>query len=560
MITQANMFNLRRSNLILNILISWAIVSFGQPAWVSWLAPCAAIAGYALFWISCRSFSVNNQVILSGIWFTCVQFIQLSWMTSMEFQGIYILFVYFGLSLWQGLQFALLTFFILRRKEILAGAALWTLLEWSRLSVLCGFTWNPIGLSLAAYLPSLQFSAIWGIYGLSFWVMMTNLAAVKAYWSQGRRRKQLILCWGVLSLIPVCFGFFHLNVSESKQGNEYSIALVQTGLLPSQKVPLPGRYHEFISPFDQWKVVIEYLSQKERKRWDLIVLPEAVVPFAMAEGIYPHTMVNAFLCDQFGSEAIAHFPVLEAPFAKLRSVEGKQIWCVSNAFWAQWIANFFQAEVVAGLDHRDVQEGKNYNSAFHFYPQQHMIVRYDKQVLLPLAEYLPLSWLKRLTQRYGISEFFTHGEGAKVIQGKIPLSLSICYEETFSELMREGRLLGGELFVNVTNDNYYPNSRLPRQHFDHARLRAVENGVPLIRACNTGITGVVDRFGRVRAQLGNGGKASEWMQGVLDTTFNRESHFTLYSFWGDAGVIALCLALLIIFLRCKIYFNRDRLI
>ena len=135
--------------------------------------------------------------------------------------------------------------------------------------------------------------------------------------------------------------------------------------------------------------------------------------------------------------------------------------------------------------------------------------------------------VKKLTKSYGISDFFTHGRESKVIESKVPFSISICYEETFAELIREG--YGSKvqtLFVNVTNDNYYPNSRLPQQHFDHAKLRAVENGVPLIRACNTGITGVVDRFGRVVSVLGKGGRDSEWQQGALDVTFQAQSHRT----------------------------------
>jgi apolipoprotein N-acyltransferase len=118
--------------------------------------------------------------------------------------------------------------------------------------------------------------------------------------------------------------------------------------------------------------------------------------------------------------------------------------------------------------------------------------------------------------------------------------------------MRQARMKGAELFVNVTNDNYYPNSRLPQQHFDHARLRAVENGVPLIRACNTGVTAAVDRFGREVARLSDQSGGVEWVKGVLDVQFSAETHRTLYQLWGDKGILALSFILLCFDLRRRI--------
>lgn len=108
--------------------------------------------------------------------------------------------------------------------------------------------------------------------------------------------------------------------------------------------------------------------------------------------------------------------------------------------------------------------------------------------------------------------------------------------------------MGAELFINVTNDNYYPFSRLPEQHFSHARVRAVENGVYLLRACNTGVTAAVDQFGRVVARLGDGRKESEMLQGVLTVAIPQESHKTLYMLWGDAGIIALAVSCFLAFL------------
>ena len=119
----------------LSFLLSWTIVAFGQPAWVPILAPFAACIGYALFWRNLSQFSSNQtKFIYSSFWFLCVQLIQLSWMTSIEFQGLYILAVYAILCVALGLQFGVISILVGRIPHV-AVAALWTLLEWSRLYV-----------------------------------------------------------------------------------------------------------------------------------------------------------------------------------------------------------------------------------------------------------------------------------------------------------------------------------------------------------------------------------------------------------------------------------------
>ena len=143
-----------------------------------------------------------------------------------------------------------------------------------------------------------------------------------------------------------------------------------------------------------------------------------------------------------------------------------------------------------------------------------------------------------------IVDFFTHGKEAKVFEGNCPLNISICYEECFSHLMREGKLNGAKLFVNVTNDAWYPSSRLPLKHFDLGKLRAIENGVPLVRACNTGVTAAVDSLGRVVDTLGN--EKLEWQKGVLFVPLDLYSYPTLYTYFGDYLIVAISLFFLII--------------
>ena len=74
---------------------------------------------------------------------------------------------------------------------------------------------------------------------------------------------------------------------------------------------------------------------------------------------------------------------------------------MNNLFWAQAVANHYGSEVVLGLDDSDEEKGEHFNAAFHVMPHKHAINRYEKRVLLPLAEYLPFSFLKPLVARYG---------------------------------------------------------------------------------------------------------------------------------------------------------------
>ncbi|MBI3211753.1 MAG: hypothetical protein HYZ47_03605 [Simkania negevensis] len=135
--------------------------------------------------------------------------------------------------------------------------------------------------------------------------------------------------------------------------------------------------------------------------------------------------------------------------------------------------------------------------------------------------------------------------------GKVPESISICYEETFSHLIREDRLKGAKLLINLTNDAWYPSSTLPLQHFYHGKVRALENGVPLVRACNSGVTAAVDSLGRVIGIFQGSKGESQWEQGPLFASLSLYSYTTLYSLVGNAPLLFLSLSSISSFLLCR---------
>ncbi len=529
-----------------SLSIAFLIVAFGQPAWVGWLCPIAAAVGYAICWDALRNLSIrsNYRFLIAFIWYAGVQTIQLSWMTATEFHGAYILGVYLGLCVCLGLLFAIFSVFLFSKPSLSllrigALAGIWTMMEWGRFHIMCGFSWNPAGMALAAYPLSMQLAAITGVLGLSFWVMLTNLVALKELWKRKRPREGFLRWLGV-ALVPYVFGSifwsFHHPVEDKKV--ESKVALVQTGLLPSQKFPLQGRIKEFLSPLVQWQRIFTFLKECEVNKPSLIVMPEYTIPFASSQPIYDSQTAIALLKDAFGIAALKALPPLQHPFAAIRE-DGKGTQChlVSNSYFSQFLANFYQADVIIGMEDRDAETKKCYSAGLHFSPDQGGPQRYEKQVLLPLAEYLPFEWCRRLVAGYGISDFYTPGTESKVFIGKRPFSVSICYEETFPEIMREGKAKGAELFVNLTNDNWYPNSKLAKQHFDHGRLRAVENGIPIVRACNSGITAVIGPRGEIVDQL-------QQKEGVLYANIPQYTFFTPYVKWGDTLILGISLGLL----------------
>jgi apolipoprotein N-acyltransferase len=523
--------------------VSLLCVALGQPVFLPWLGPIASTIGFAVHWKSLDGLPLKEVGIVSFAWFFLVQLIQISWMANLEFQGIYILVVYFLLSAGLALQFSYISKIVRKSSSIdwkvmVFIAALWTLFEWGRLYVLCGFAFNFLGISLSCYLPSLQLASIFGIFGLSFWVVITNLASLNFFRTPSIR--QGVYCLAIIS-IPYVYGLltfeYFIQKDTYRKKEVYSTLLLQTALSPSQKYSLKGREGEFISPLMQWEKILYSISSHKEKALDLIVLPEAAVPFGLDIYLYKSSDIQLLFEKCFGELPKDCFPDLKMPF----SIGSR----VSNAYILQALANYFNSSVLSGLDYQS-EIGEFFNSAFYFKPGSEYPKRYDKRVLLPLAEYMPFTFLTALSRYYGIQDFFVKGRKAEVFSESLLLSPSICYEELFPSLIREGRKAGAHLFVNLSNDGYYPSSKLPEQHFTHGLIRSVENGVPLIRSCNTGVTAAVDSFGRVLDKMQDEKGGVENISGGLFVQVPREHHLTGFVIWGDFPLILFSFAFVLL--------------
>lgn len=524
-------------------LVSWAIVGFGQPAWNSVLGVLSSVLGFALFWKGLSSFSSQKYRFWTAlVWFMAVESVHLSWMTSTEFQGNYIYFVYFSMLFLLGLQFGALSYFVKNGRELswsrigfLVG--FWVVMEWSRLFFICGFPFNPVGLSLSSTILGIQNASIAGVYGLSFWVMLTNLVGYK--WISNLLDQKVLFIYIVLIVSPYLYGglhySFHHKKMQLKEGASIKSLLVQTGLNPTEKTGFRG-FHRMLPPIDQWGMIYEYLASHQRFDIDIIGLPERSVPLSHNTPFYPAKDVHSMAAYYFGQKGVDFMPKLS---------EGQEY--VDNMYLSQTLANIFQAQVVVGLEYVEKKGQRDFlanASAYCFSPDYPPQI-YNKRVLLPLVEYIPFNWCKKLAKRYNIEGWYEPGKKAVVFNGALKISPSICMEEMYSYVVRGGRLSGCNLFLNITNDAWYPNSKLPKQHYDHGVIRALENGVPVLRSCNTGVTAAVNSLGDVAGVFQSKRDALEWSRGALFSEVSNYHYTTLYSLVGDGLVLSLSFALIL---------------
>lgn len=347
-------------------------------------------------------------------------------------------------------------------------ALAWTASELLRASPWLRFPWNPIA-SVWAF-SDLTLSAV-AVFGVATTGLITVAGAVLAgsvlLYPQPWRTVGVA---ALLLLVAVpAAGGFRLVFLEDVPDTEVRVRLVQAGL---------GEHHG-------WQA--ERMEAWLRRHLELTVAPPAEGPPRLV--VWPESAIPYDL-EPFDASA------------ELRAAIGRALPA--------------HAVLAAGAD-RFVQHERGYeltNSLYFLDPSGQVLDRYDKVDLVPFGEFLPF---RRLLRRLGLRAFtagsvdFQPGPGRRtlLLDSLPPLSPLICYEAAYAGRATDdsGR---ARLLLNVTNDGWFGTSPGPYQHFAMARMRAVETGLPLLRAANTGISAIVDGAGRVRASLALG------TVGVLD--------------------------------------------
>jgi apolipoprotein N-acyltransferase len=407
-----------------------------------------------------------------------------------------------GLALFFALAFAVARLFwsegpwrILTFAWAMAGS------EWLRGHILTGFPWNLPGMALGSNLVLAQAASLVGLYGLTFIALAVfaapaTIATETTPWS---RWTAPALGLVVLTALAA-FGVWRLAGGPVGTVAGVRLRIMQPNLAPDQK----------FNPANRDEIISRYLALSDK-------------------ATSPERNGLADITHLFWPESAFPFILTRDPamLARITAALGDKTALITGAIRAQ--------EPLPGE-----LNARFFNSIYVIGKGGAILSSDDKVHLVPFGEYLPF---QELFDRLGLRQFvrvpggFTHGVERKALDipglpGAAPL---ICYEAIFPGeiLPRDGQRAG--LMINVTNDAWFGLTSGPYQHLAQARLRSIEEGLPLVRAANTGISAVVDPFGRIVASLPLGTET------VLDSELPRAIAPPLYGRFGDGAFALLML-------------------
>lgn len=390
--------------------------------------------------------------------------------------------------------------------RILALAAALTIAEWLRGHVLTGFPWNAFGYTLTGPLVLAQAAALVGIWGLTFAaVAIFSTPAVFADDAADTRRRWLPVTLAAVILAALAvFGSLHLSRNPVRFVDGVKLRVMQPNLPQDARFNYSARH----------EVMNRYLALSERSTG-----PQTSGMRDVTHLIWPESAFPFFLTRE--ADALAQIANLLP--------EGSVL--ITGA---------------ARVGDRPAN-GKNvraYNSVYVIDHDGTILTVYDKVHLVPFGEYLPF---QSVLESFGLMQLtklpggFIPGDRHRSYP--VPRAPSflplICYEIVFPrEAVPAGQRPGW--LLNLTNDGWFGISPGPYQHFQQARVRAIEEGLPLVRAANTGISAVIDPLGRIVKSLPLG------TEGVLDAPLPRPAGRTLYVRAGDS-LAALLVAIAFVF-------------
>ena len=396
-------------------------------------------------------------------------------------------------------------------QRVLALALALAVAEWLRGHVLTGFPWNVIGYALTFPLSLMQSAGFVGIYGLSL-VALVVLAAPLVAWIDGGTMRTRLSGAAILVttiVIMMAYGHWRLAHPAPTAADAPRIRLVQPSVLQREKW----------MPEHQRRIFNLHLDLSKRN----------------AAGVE----------DGAAGVDLLLWPEAAMPFLPLNTPEAIEMIGKMLPLGTHLVSGALRTDVPPDPDKPEAHH--LYNTLLAFAAEGRLVAAYDKIHLVPFGEFLPLYaflntiGLEPLTRR---GEGFTPGPMPRALISlpRLPaFAPLICYEAIFPREIVQGGERPGFL-ANVTNDGWFGNTTGPRQHLHQARVRATEEGLPLLRAANNGITAVVDAQGRVLARLDLD------VVGVIDARLPAPLPRTVYARFGDLGfllMLAAGLALLI---------------
>ncbi|MCX5494907.1 apolipoprotein N-acyltransferase [Kaistia dalseonensis] len=441
---------------------------------------------------------------VGGLWWIGVAFLA----ESAEFVWLMpfgVLLLPAGLALFWGFGAAIARLFWLTGwRRILVFAVVFSLTEWLRGHVLTGFPWNAFGYTLMPVPVMMQIASVVGLWGVTLLAFLVFAAPALVIGRGAWRRvadRRVFLAIVALFLADIGFGVVRLAGDDGATVPGVALRLVQP-MIPQDEKWAPGRDDEVLDRY----LSLSATGMEEGKPAPFTVL------------IWPETALPFFLADR--PNALAAIGAVLPPGSTL-------------------LTGAARAEPVLGEE----LAARVFNSIFVIDSDGVIRDAYDKVHLVPFGEYLPFEALFSrlgLRQMVALPGGFDAGRALRTMS--IPNAPSfgplICYEIIFPGAAVDGTDRPRWL-VNVTNDAWFGDTPGPRQHFHQAVIRAVEEGLPLVRAANSGISGIVDAYGKIISQRSVGSV------GIVDGPLPDTVRATIYSRFGDRLYFGLIVAAII---------------
>jgi apolipoprotein N-acyltransferase len=371
----------------------------------------------------------------------------------------------------------------------LAGAAVWVALEMVRARLFGGFPWNLIGASQYQLTPLIQIASVTGVYGVSFlvvWVSLSLLSAVKTI----LRRPTIRFAWQSDIVLPlfVIVAIFAFGSVRLRDQNPPTSTLRVTLIQPSIPQTLiwdsganSNRFQELVRLTE--KALTGNENQKSEGRVIRVLNP---LNLNRTRGARPSEKTDLLIWPESAIPELTQ-PVYEVITNLVRT---HHVWLIFNAEDNVWRPTA-----------KDNNNYDSFNAAFLFDPYGSYRGIYHKQKLVIFGEYIPLEhWLPFIKYLTPITGSFAAGSQPVTFELgdlKVRTAPLICFEDIFPQLVREYVQDDTDFLVNLTNDGWFGRGAEQWQHMASAVFSAVENGVPLVRCANNGLTCWIDSNGRI---------------------------------------------------------------
>ncbi len=465
------------------VVLFWlvdAAATFRRALWVGWL--------FGIGHFSAGFYWVGNAFLVDPT--------RYGWMAPFAVLGLAM-----GLALFSGFAAIASKYFFKLMKPNAYGRAsifsiIWVSIEWLRGWILTGFPWNQIGSVWANNDSMMQFASVAGVLGLGLVTLLVALLPAGLVYRKETKNynsRFLPIAALMLFIFVAGFGVFRLSGAEKKVIDQVKLRIVQPNITQHLK----------------WRHNLRLSHLRTLVRLSTQEVKSGVVPTHI---IWPETAVPYDL---------QHDPNLLSALGKLIPVGGALITGAPRSSGPKSEASDY------------------WNSLLVIRPGGKIEAMYDKIHLVPFGEYVPWSRVLRFTKLTAGRTDFSVGKRPRIIKidGLPAFSPLICYEAIFAN---EVRSLGTRprWLLNVTNDAWFGQSSAPYQHLAAVRFRAIEMGLPLARVANTGISAMIDPYGRILSQLDLGS------EGILDVALPKAlKNRTLYGRFGDGILVLMMVAI-----------------